>query len=417
MWTYGTLRELCFIVVKRFMVAVSCSHPKCALFARCPHTSDKTSEAEIFIKGKFEPLLVLVRHLSRPQNQSMEALHGTIDDIQYYLDHDPAQKNVFTSFVQKLFSDLALITQIAHQIDIFYSWAPLFIHGNSEDIPEPGLKYVHVDKIVKVLHIPKVFDCNSLLNLRHKKFYYPIEKAYDAAQVTALQKAEANLDEVWVKLEIHFASHHTRTLVNVFKSYYTSHQREIRRTPAYVPLEEDGVDATLKFVGTTMNPNIPFRSIIGYNEGHSKFSPEIKKSRIKTRGTPAPSEMVEQGQRGENALEGEGPGMPNKTDQEYDLGKRGRKVLATLLHLNDTRNQRGEIAWKDFLQVMTALKFNAEKLYGSVWQFTPTTGSVKRGIHVHEPHPSNKIHFYMARMIGRRLSRTYGWTEDMFDLD
>lgn len=416
MWVYRTLDDLCCIVVRRFIVAVSCSHPKCARFARCPHTSDTTTEAEIFIKGKFEPLLVLVRHLSRHENQSMEEIRGIVDDIQYYLDHDPAQKNVFSSFVQKLFSDLALITQISHQIDVFYPWAPFFIHEAYEYVHEPRVSKTHVDTVIEVLRIPKVFDCNSLLNLRHKKFYYPIGKAYDAAQVAAMQKAEANLDEVWVKLEIHFASHHPRTLVHVFKSYYTSNQRGLRRTPAYVSSDEPGIKSRPKCLGASLNSNISFRSINAASEEPLKFTPQIKKPRIKTRGTPAPSDEAEQGQRKE-AVEGENPDMPKKSDKEQlgiDLGKRGRKVLATLFHLDNKRNQCGEIPWKDFLQVMTALKFTAEKLYGSVWQFTPTTGSVKRGIHVHEPHPSNKIHFNMARMIGRRLIRTYGWTEDMF---
>lgn len=424
-WVYSILRQLCSIVARRFIVAISCSHPKCARFARCSHVSPTTADADIFIKGKqFEPMLVLVQHLLRHEHQSMEAIHSLVDDIQYYLDHDPAQKNVFSSFVAKIFSDLALLTQIAYQIDNFYPWAPFFIHEAADLVHvESSLPIYDLDRVVRILNMPKVFDCNSLLNLRHKKFYYPIDKAHSAAQVEAMQKAEANLDEVWVKLDFHFVTHHPQTLVKLFKSHYTSDQRRIRRTPDYVPLEEDEVKLPVKCVGAILDPNIPLRGIRAVHEEPPKFSPEFKKTRIKTRGLPAPADIVvvEAHPDGpDGIMENDGQDMLDNGGKEapvHDLGKRGRKVLATLFHIDAMRNQRGEIPWRDFLQVMTSLDFNAEKLYGSVWQFTPMMGSVKRGIHVHEPHPSGKIPFYMARMIGRRLIRTYGWIEDMIVVD
>jgi hypothetical protein len=60
--------------------------------------------------------------------------------------------------------------------------------------------------------------------------------------------------------------------------------------------------------------------------------------------------------------------------------------------------------------------FTVQKLYGSVWQFTPQGLDVERGINFHEPHPSGKIPFRTCRRYGRRLNRAYGWTGDMFIL-
>ena len=57
----------------------------------------------------------------------------------------------------------------------------------------------------------------------------------------------------------------------------------------------------------------------------------------------------------------------------------------------------------------------AEKLYGSAWQFRWTDGDQSR-IQFHEPHPYSKIPFVVARRIGRRLNRNYGWTGDIFVL-
>lgn len=46
---------------------------------------------------------------------------------------------------------------------------------------------------------------------------------------------------------------------------------------------------------------------------------------------------------------------------------------------------------------MSSTGFAIEKLYGSVWQFTPSDLDVERSIQFHEPHPSGKIPFRMAR--------------------
>jgi hypothetical protein len=52
---------------------------------------------------------------------------------------------------------------------------------------------------------------------------------------------------------------------------------------------------------------------------------------------------------------------------------------------------------------MNTISFLPEKLYGSVWRFTPKDGSTfgtKTPINFHEPHP--------ARIYERRLTKHYG---------
>jgi len=65
---------------------------------------------------------------------------------------------------------------------------------------------------------------------------------------------------------------------------------------------------------------------------------------------------------------------------------------------------------------MSSTGFAIEKLYGSMWQFKPSDLDVERSIQFHEPHPSGKIPFRMARRYGRRLFRAYGWHAGMFKL-
>ena len=93
------------------------------------------------------------------------------------------------------------------------------------------------------------------------------------------------------------------------------------------------------------------------------------------------------------------------------------KVFNTLFFTPGARGNVGEVPWADFLRAMANTGFAAQKLYGSIWQFTPTKLDVERSIQFHEPHPEVKIRFTVARRMGRRLMRAYGWHGGMFELD
>ncbi|KAF8635827.1 hypothetical protein AX15_000026 [Amanita polypyramis BW_CC] len=98
------------------------------------------------------------------------------------------------------------------------------------------------------------------------------------------------------------------------------------------------------------------------------------------------------------------------------VDKRAMKVFSILLYVPSQTSQPGEITWTDFLHAMGLTGFAIEKLYGSVWQFTPYNLDAERCIQFHEPHPSGKLPFRTARRNGRRLSRAYGWHAGMFKL-
>ena len=65
---------------------------------------------------------------------------------------------------------------------------------------------------------------------------------------------------------------------------------------------------------------------------------------------------------------------------------------------------------------MSSTGFRVEKMQGSAWQFTPTVLDVERSISFHEPHPSSKLAFRIARRYARRLNRAYGWERQSFVL-
>jgi hypothetical protein len=135
--------------------------------------------------------------------------------------------------------------------------------------------------------------------------------------------------------------------------------------------------------------------------------PQVK-VKVKTRGDTQSAEMTRADDKPEHAAEDAQP--------VYHVNRNIYKVFRTLFFVPSQTEQPGEVAWTDFLKAMKETGFTFQKLYGSVWQFTPQGLDVERGINFHEPHPSGKIPFRTCRRYGRRLNRAYGWTGDMFIL-
>ncbi len=130
--------------------------------------------------------------------------------------------------------------------------------------------------------------------------------------------------------------------------------------------------------------------------------------------------------------------------------KRAYKVLSAFLpEPTAAHHQRTEVAWDDFLQAMSLIGFQPEKLYGSVWIFTPRSSAaelvkrgkqhkpnypwqgtntappkylvtVKRSIQFHEPkevRKGSKMPPHMVRTFGRRFKHAFGWEDAMFECE
>lgn len=147
-----------------------------------------------------------------------------------------------------------------------------------------------------------------------------------------------------------------------------------------------------------------------YSEQPTPQSPSRPKTKVKTRGVAAPRAST--GEESQAGSAGQGVDI----QPTFALDKRSFKVFSILFYRPSTNSQPGEIPWNDFLHAMGATGFGMQKLYGSIWHFTPSNLDVERSIQFHEPHPISKIPFRTARRIGRRLFRTYGWHGGMFTL-
>jgi hypothetical protein len=104
----------------------------------------------------------------------------------------------------------------------------------------------------------------------------------------------------------------------------------------------------------------------------------------------------------------------------FAVNARALKAFKTIFFTPSISATPGEVPWTDFLHAMASVGFAPEKLYGSVWHFSPASSGLKRSINFHEPHKdgkaTGKIPYCVARGIGRRLNRAYGWEGSSFSL-
>ncbi|KAL8764002.1 MAG: hypothetical protein Q9184_000290 [Pyrenodesmia sp. 2 TL-2023] len=133
----------------------------------------------------------------------------------------------------------------------------------------------------------------------------------------------------------------------------------------------------------------------------------ILPTKLKTRGTP--TEAVEEinAQRELPSTE-----IEDEVRPLFRLDKRVYKVFSSIFRLFTKDGVPGEVPWSDFINAMVSIGFPVQSLDGSASVFSPADGSLSRSIIFHEPHPMSKIPYLVARWVGRRLNRTFGWTAE-----
>ena len=224
-----------------------------------------------------------------------------------------------------------------------------------------------------------------------------------------MRAAEAKLDAFWTKVDQ--IMHQPKfDFSDTVIGKLLAHPRVLERTlERQEPVKPEA--SSSRHVDDIISPFSDMH--ISRNEetisNNSHFDKQQVKEKIKTHGT---TDVTNQKKQQTEAK------LPNPVAQlaPIHVDPRTFKVLQTLFYTSSTTATPGEIPWKEFLHAMTSIGFQAEKLYGSAWQFTPTTLDVERGIMFHEPHPIAKIRFFTARNFKRRLNRAYGWSGGSFVL-
>ena len=358
-------------------------------------SNEYTVTAKSWDMGEQKLLLILALLWDEDQRR-VHSLPALVDELDMHLHKNLDENAVISPLVNKMVSDLYILTESLRQLDLWGRPSDADLK-RADDRKDFKASY---DKSVQPwgLH-HDALNGISLADLGTPSqgfFHYPIDKPRTRGNVEAMRQAEHRPDAFWKHVDDHVAGT-DENLRDLWLSFFKSDARKLQRTPEWVEkadMEEKGEARYIAFA--QLDPD----------ETTSRTLAVEERIKPKTRGIARPPSTSE--------------AHPDPADQRtcettIAVGKRALKVFSALFYTPSSQSDGPkEIPWSDFLHAMASTGFSVQKLYGSVWQFTPTKLDVEASIQFHEPHPSGKIPFVEARRHGRRLFRSYGWTSETF---
>lgn len=238
-------------------------------------------------------------------------------------------------------------------------------------------------------------------------FNYPAEKRSTTSHVAQMQSAERRLDALWSHIDEVVKEKTGLSFGEVIPALDFS-DRELQRTKNWIPPVRGG-----KYPSQAISHEPSFLSGPHIEDvGLTKYASSTIKEKVKTRGTNPQGEVLAPEEQDAPVIEetAAGPATVIK------IKARDLKVFQTLFHQpSQDALTLGQVKWLDFVHAMASSGFEYQSLGGSAWQFVSSSGL--RAINFHEPHPDHKIRFTVARCMGRRLSRAYGWSSETFVIE
>ncbi|KAK5055155.1 hypothetical protein LTR84_012904 [Exophiala bonariae] len=342
-----------------------------------------------------------------------------VDELQRLIEKEPRARDMITGFIGGIIGHLAIICECLKQVDICHTWAESYdsvMEEHNEAAYDEWNKAAAIwEDMVDVMHKsgPEWKRIVQLGIPKKGKFDYPLWKCETEDNTKLLRQSEANLDAFWSALD-RFMNKEVGGLAGTAVKDFLTQPRLLQRTPEWIDPGES-IETSSDFNSqTSLMPLSELYSQLELRTSQTLCNNSNKtlssKTKTKTRGSPStlsvdlnPDVKTE---RPESRL-------------KFTVDALALKVFRTLFFTPLLNNTPGEVLWKDFIHAMTSVGFGSEKLYGSIWHFTPDNLDVERSIQFHEPHSpakANKIPFHSARRHGRRLCRAYGWHGDMFVL-
>ncbi|TVY82358.1 hypothetical protein LSUE1_G003449 [Lachnellula suecica] len=379
------------------------SPPLRSSVVREPHVPGSNA-IRVQTKNGTSRMMWLFNNLWTETQLQLLGLPSITDEIENLIQKDPEEKAKLSPWVTQVFSDLGLLAHIRHEVDIYQPWAAGYDHAEvshraaiEKEFP---LRFSLVADVVRNLGTTPWAKFGAPLDGR---FNYPSDKRRTQQNTDIMREAEKNLDLFWEKVDESYRKANGKSLEGTIQ-HLIQENRPLERTQPWI----EPVKAPKKSAPGKSDPNLVpsfFGLRLEHEDSPSKFTPLEPKTKPKTRGTPQGSVNTQP--------EPAAAATAQDTQPVFTLKLRSFKVFKVLFHTPSPNDLPGEISWADFLFAMAATGFAPEKLYGSIWQFTPSNLDVERSIQFHEPHPVGKIPFRDARRIGRR---TYGWHGGMFAL-
>jgi hypothetical protein len=235
---------------------------------------------------------------------------------------------------------------------------------------------------------------------------YPVNKKRTRDNVEIMQTTERSLDALWDRYDSHLKKH-LKPAVNALLQSAMPSRGDLQRT-------KDWSEAEAPTPRTTrITAHSEYVPLPDSEEQSGTITLPIRNEKLKTKGTSTIDPPITDAT----------PILPEprtcQPPMRFTLSRKPYHTFSTLIYQPSTNAQPGEVAWTDFVSAMSAISFLSEKLYGSVWRFTPKSNSAlgtEMPINFHEPHPAPKLAFRAARLYGSRLQRNYGLDRECFVL-
>ncbi|KAF4341278.1 hypothetical protein FBEOM_4751 [Fusarium beomiforme] len=297
-----------------------------------------------------------------------------INDLELQTERDKTIRDLLSTPAHAMLGDTAIVIQALHALERFEPWNIGFGIAPDDESMEWSHDYIQA-RIDVWSEIKQAFQIEPTPNLVPffkpdlRKFTCPAHRRRNKENIEMMRRAESNLDAFWARAD-EYLYERTEDMDDSILMGLLKRPRALQRTPEWV---------------------------------------EPAKGKKQTRGTLIKLTETEE--------EGEVNARPEDPKPIFKVERRALKTFRTLFYDPDVTSTPGEVPWNDLLHALTSVGLTAEKLYGSVWQFSLCTLDASASIHFHEPHPHNKVPFVIARRHGRRLHRTYGWTGEQFVLD
>ena len=337
------------------------------------------------------------------RNESQRKLAGfglLVDELGQLLESSATARDCISPLVAREISDLSVLAQCTTFVEKYY---PQAVHSKGErssfcsEFEKRMIGWCDIYEEPNWRHAPIAL----LGDPSDGKFSYPVDQPGNREALEAAWKAEKQLDILWKEIDRKLRQGKAMPL----SLRMLVADRVLQRTPKprFVSSQQEEQDL-LKPLS-----EIDFEREQRTERTLAREKATSPKTKTKTKGTGRPVEI-------EPAHENLPVRQAQISSESFAVDKRALKAFRTLFYIPGSVGQPGEILWANFLHAMTSIGFSAQKLYGSVWQFSPDRLEAERPIQFHEPHPSGKLPFYLARHVGRRLTRAYGWLGENFVL-
>jgi hypothetical protein len=335
-------------------------------------------------------------------------------ELNRVVQQDQSQKHRVTHMVARFFADLGLAYELRSRLRMLCprQFDPLY---QDSTIQSKMTRYWTKNPNVLALYDLKMIVMpahagDKFLRLGDlgdpTRLPYPVNKKRTRDNVEIMQTTERSLDALWGRYDSHLKKH-LKQAVNALLQSAMPSRGDLQRTKDWSEAE---APTPRKTRTTAPSEYVPLPDS---GEQSGTITLPIRNEKLKTKGTSTIDPPIT------DATHILAEPRTCQPPMRFTLSRKPYHTFSTLFYQPSTSAQPGEVAWTDFVSAMSAISFLPEKLYGSVWRFTPKSDSVlgtELPINFHEPHPAPKLAFRTARLYGRRLQRNYGLDRECFVL-